>query len=219
VFSIPAVLASPVGQNAQQRYALGIEKGNNLVVEHIRSNQGVFPIICLAKRRLGIRVYKGLLVNMPNAFTIPYIIGILGSQIPGAFRFNLSMSLLFLLGLFQGGCLAFRQDELFLRHFGFQRLKPPFEGGQIVAQPNAPYPAGRDQYPSLLQFVAYPQLPLGWLLTRKIHCRLFYFRLYPVLHIRLLLGNILKGRFPAGLIQGLEPVQTVPGAAHYFTGL
>jgi len=43
------------------------------------------------------------------------------------------------LGFFQGGELAFGEDQLLphLRHFGFERPETKLHGGEIVAQPDA----------------------------------------------------------------------------------
>jgi hypothetical protein len=108
---------------------------------------------------------------------------------------------------------------VFLCHLRFKRPQPPFEGRPVVPEPDASHPAGGDRDTLFLQFVACPQPPVCRLFTGEINHCLFNDWVRPVLFIGFLPADFRQGRFPAGLIQGLEPAETVPGIPHDFTGL
>ena len=61
---------------------MGIKKGNGLIIEDVCRRKSVFTVIKLAERSLGIGINKCLLVYTANAFDVPRIVRVLGSQIP-----------------------------------------------------------------------------------------------------------------------------------------
>lgn len=77
-----------------------IEEWNYLAIEHIGCDQGVFAVIALGKRHLGISIDEGLLVNPANAFQVPHVKGVLSAKITGMFRFDLTFGFLRFFGLF-----------------------------------------------------------------------------------------------------------------------
>jgi hypothetical protein len=124
------------------------------------------------------------------------------------------VSFLFFLCPLKYGTLAFGEDEVFLRHLCLKRPQPSFEGCQVVPQSDAPDPTGRYPYTLLFQFIAHPKLPIDRLFIRKIHHCLFHNRIHPVLFIGFLPVDFPERRFSAGLVQGVEPVETIPGIVH-----
>jgi hypothetical protein len=75
------------------------------------------------------------------------------------------------------------------------------------------------RYPLLFQFIADPQLSIRRLFIGTGYYRFLDIRVNPVLFVRSLSADFLKGRFSPGFIKSLEPVEAVSGIPHDFTSL
>src|SRR5215831_11663087 len=129
------------------------------------------------------------------------------------------MRFLVRLGLLEGGDLGFGQQDVILRHFGFESLEAVFHRGQIVALPHAAHTSGRDRQAPPLQHFRHPHLAPGRLLNRQVDRRLFDFRRGAVLQNRFAAADLLQRQLAAFVIQLLEAVKAVPAVAHHLTGL
>ena len=76
-FPVSAVFGSPVREHPHQFQVMLLEERNHPVIEHVRRHERVLPVVKFGESDFGIGVDDRLLVNVPHAFDIPYIIGVL----------------------------------------------------------------------------------------------------------------------------------------------
>jgi len=110
-------------------------------------------IVELHEGQLRISIQEGLLVDATDALDRAHVVRILGAEITRMFGLDLPVGLFLFPRSFQRPDLIFGEDQIFLSGFGFHRFEPFAKGFQIVAQPNAAHPSGRDQHPALGQIV------------------------------------------------------------------
>ena len=73
-FPVSAVFGSPVREHPHQFQVMLLEERNHPVIEHVRRHERVLPVIEFGEADFGIGVDNRLLVDVPHAFDIPYII-------------------------------------------------------------------------------------------------------------------------------------------------
>lgn len=82
VLPCATVLSPPVCEDAQQWGIILLIDRQYPVVEHIGGNQGYLAVIELSGGHLGVRVYKGLLIDLSHTFDVAYVVSILRSKVP-----------------------------------------------------------------------------------------------------------------------------------------
>lgn len=95
---IAAVFRAAIGQDTKQANVFGFKKRQHFIIEDIRCDERVFPIVKFDECDSRISINKGLLVDSADTFQIADIKGILRSQIAGMFSFDLTVRLLFEFG-------------------------------------------------------------------------------------------------------------------------
>jgi hypothetical protein len=126
------------------------------------------------------------------------------------------MRLLVGFGLFESDDLRFGQQDIILRHLGFQRLEAVFDRSQIVALPHAAHARRRDRQALPLQRLRHPHLAPGRLLDRH---RPFDLRRRAVLQDWLAPADFLQRQLAAFVVKLLEAVKAVAAVAHHLAGL
>ena len=126
-----------------------LEEGQDPIVEQVGGDQGVLPVVESRRGDLGVGVDEGLLVDTSDAFEGADMEGILRAQVARMLGFDLPVGLFLVLGLLQGKDLPFGEDQAILSDFGFQGFQTPFEGLEVMAQPDAADSARGDEKTSL----------------------------------------------------------------------
>ena len=129
------------------------------------------------------------------------------------------MRLLFTLGLFQRGQLAFGQNQAFLGDLGFERLEPFLHRLKIVTLPDAADAGGRDRMAELAKLVGDADLAVRRPVQRKLDDDRLDLGRRAVLQDRLSPRQFLQRQFATGVVKLLEPVKAVAAIAHHFAGL
>ncbi len=129
------------------------------------------------------------------------------------------MGFLVSLGFFQGGELAFGQDQPLLGHFGFEGFEAELHGCEIVAQPDAAHAEWRDADAAFEQFVGGACLAPGGLLDGDGEHGLLDLGGDAVLEDGLATGEFREGEFAAFVVEFLEAIEAVARIAHDFAGL
>ena len=117
-FPVSAVFGSPVREHPHQFQVMLLEERNHPVIEHVRRHERVLPVVKFGESDFGIGVDDRLLVNVPLAFDIPYIIGVLRHQEAWIISLYFSVCLFLRLGFFQRGHLVLVKHDAFLLHLG-----------------------------------------------------------------------------------------------------
>jgi hypothetical protein len=123
------------------------------------------------------------------------------------------------LDLLERGELRVGEDPAVLRHFGLKGFEPVLHGRQIVPDPHAADARGRDPLPLLGELIRDPHLSPRGLIDRQGHHRRFEVTRNAIPEIRLPATNLLQRFFTTGVVQLLEPIETVPAIAPDLTGL
>jgi hypothetical protein len=93
-------------------------------------------------------------------------------------------------------CASVSRDAI-LRHLGFECLEAVLDRGQIVTQPHAAHPGGRDRQTTPLRRLRYAHLPSGGLIDRQGDHRPFDLDRSAVLQHRLPAADLLQGQLAA----------------------
>src|SRR5262249_29470077 len=120
------------------------------------------------RRRLGVGVDEGLLVDASNPLHVADVEGVLSSAIARALALEFAMRLLLALGLLQRRQLAFAEHQAVLSDFGFEGLEPFIHGLQIVALPDAAHPGRRDRMAELTKLIGDADLTIGRSFQREL---------------------------------------------------
>ncbi len=129
------------------------------------------------------------------------------------------MRLLVGLGFFERGDLRLGEDQLFLRHLGFERFQTMFHRRKVVAQPDRPHAKGRHADAFLGEFVGDARLAPGRLVDRHGHDRRLGLGRGSVLQQRLAARQLLQRLFAAFVVEVLEAIEAVAAVAHDLAGL
>jgi hypothetical protein len=180
-------------------------------IEQIGGGDRRLTVVELGEAELGVGIEEGLLVDPPDALESSDVEGVLSAAVAGAFGIELTVGFLVGLGLLQGGELAFCEDQSLLRHFSFEGFEAELHGGEVVAQPDATDPEGRDTDAAPERFVGDPCLAPGRLVDGDGDYGLLDFRGGTVLEDGLAAGELLKGEFAAFFVEFLEAIEAVAG--------
>jgi hypothetical protein len=133
--------------------------------------------------------------------------------------FDFAVCFLLFPGPFHGPQLILGEDEVFLSGFGFQSFEPFTKGFQIVAQPDAPHPGGRDKQAALGQFVGHTYLAEGRLLQSDLDHRFFDVLFDPVLGAGFASADLVQRQLATLLVQLFEAIKAISRVAHHLAGL
>lgn len=132
-----AVFGAPIGQDAQQRKVLFLEKGDYPIVEQVSGGQGILALIQLDLSHSSIGVKEGLLINPADALDGADLVGVLTAQIAWMLRLDLACHFALLFGFLQSLQLGLSQDHrAIVGQLFFQRLQPFFERFQVRPLPD-----------------------------------------------------------------------------------
>ena len=115
--------------------------------------------------------------------------------------------------------MAFGEHAAILGDLGLERLQPLLHRRQIVPQPDAADPEGRDLGAALLQLVRGPRLAPGGLIDGHRHHRRLDLRRGAVLQVGLGAGDLGQRQVTAFFVEVAEAVEAVPRIAHHPAGL
>ena len=186
------------------------EERNDAVLQQIRSNKGIFPVIELGHCHRGVGIDEGLLVDLADILQIAHIEGILGAQVTRMLGFDLSVSFLLVLCLFQRFELVFREDDVVLDDLRLEGLEALFEGLEVMALPDTPDTGRRDKDALAPQFIGNTKLSPDRFLNSHQTYPVLYLHGYSVLGAGFSSGELLQGQLSAPVIKFFEPVGAVP---------
>lgn len=145
-FPVSAVFGSPVREHPHQFQVMLLEERNHPVIEHVRRHERVLPVVKFGEADFGVGVDDRLLVNVPDAFDIPYIIGVLRHQEAGIIGLYFTVGLFLCLGLLKCGHLVLVKHNAFLLHFGGESLQAFLEGLHVMPEPDGAHSSGGYEY-------------------------------------------------------------------------
>jgi hypothetical protein len=171
-----------------------LEEGPHTIVQQIRREEGLLPVLELGKGHFRVRVEESLLLDPSDAFDRADILRILRSQLARMCRLDLAVCFLLLLGLLSCLSLGFRYNlARLLPELGFEHLEPFGKGGQILPPPDAAHARGRDKQALFRQFVGHTQLSPSWLLEGPLDHRWFDGCLHAIGNTRLATADFAPG--------------------------
>ena len=186
------------------------EERNDAVLQQIRSNKVIFPVLELGHCHRGVGIDEGLLVDLADTLQIAHIEGILGAQVTRMLGFDLSVSFLLVLCLFQRFELVFREDDVVLDDLRLEGLEALFEGLEVMVLPDTPDTGRRDKDALVPQFIGDTKLSPGRFLNSHQTYPVLYLHGYSVLGAGFSSGELLQGQLSAPVIKFFEPVGAVP---------
>ena len=116
-FPVFTIFGSSVGEYPHQLQVMLFKERNDPVIEHVRRNKSVLPAVELGEADFGIGVDDRLLVDMPYAFYIPYMISVLRHKEAWIISLYFTMRLFLRFGFLQRNHLVLVKDYTFLFHF------------------------------------------------------------------------------------------------------
>jgi len=124
--------------------------------------------------------------------------------------FDLSVSFLLVLCLFQRFELVFREDDVVLDDLRLEGLEALFEGLEVMALPDTPDTGRRDKDALAPQFIGNTKLSPGRFLNSHQTYPVLYLHGCSVLGAGFSSGELQQGQLSAPVIKFFEPVGAFP---------
>jgi hypothetical protein len=189
----PAIFCPAVGQDAPQRDGLLFKDGEHPIIEPIGSQHRRFRRRQLNDGQSTVGIDPGLLVNPSDTLDGAHLVRVLRAPIAGLLGFDFPFGFALRLGFLSRLDLGFSQTQALIGgQQGFQAFLEVF---QVMPQPDRAPAARRPKDASFLQFVRPPVWPVGWVVRRELHPRVFNFGGDTMLFIGLLPTNLAHAGF------------------------